>query len=82
MDDMYVWEHVITAEDIALVVDLIEKTEIREKLAGLVVAGELGLFDLPATPSENDCQYCPFFRPDAAVNPNVRGCPGTAAKHG
>jgi hypothetical protein len=82
MDDMYVWEHTITAADIALVVDLIEKTEIREQLAAIVVRGDLALMEIPATPSENDCQYCPFFRPDAAVNPNVRGCPGTAAKHG
>jgi hypothetical protein len=82
MDDMYVWEHTITAADIALVVDLIEKTEIREQLAAIVVRGDLALMEIPALPSENDCQYCPFFRPDAAVNPNVRGCPGTAAKHG
>lgn len=78
LDDMYVWEHVITADDIALVVDLIEKTEVREQLAVLMAQGELGLFDIPATPSDSDCQFCPFFRPDAASNPNVKGCPGTA----
>jgi hypothetical protein len=80
MDDMYVYEHVITDEDIALVVDLIAKTEVREQLATFIVSGELSLWDVPALPSENDCQYCPFFRPDAATNPNVKGCPGTAAK--
>ena len=79
LDDMYVWEHVITPEDIALVVSLIEKTEVREQLAVLMTQGELDLFDIPATPSDEDCQYCPFFRPDAAHNPNVKGCPGTAA---
>lgn len=79
LDDMYVWEHVITAEDIALVVGLIEKTEIREQLAQLVAKGDVDLFEIPATPSDEDCQYCPFFRPDAAYNPKVRGCPGTAA---
>lgn len=78
LDDMYVWHHVITADDIALVVDLIEKTEIREKLATLVVSGDLNFYDLPVTPSVEDCQFCPFFRPDAATNPNVNGCPGTA----
>jgi hypothetical protein len=79
LDDMYVYEHVITAEDIALVVDLIERTEVRENLAAYVTAGELNLFDIPALPSDSDCQYCPFFRPDAATNPNVKGCPGTAS---
>lgn len=78
LDDMYVWEHVITDEDIAAVVDLIEKTAVREELAKLVVTGEVGFFELPATPSADDCQYCPFFRPDAASNPKVHGCPGTA----
>jgi hypothetical protein len=80
MDDMFVWEHVITAEDIAAVTDLIEKTQIREALAVFVVNKEMDFWQIPATPSEADCQYCPYFRPDAAHNPNVRGCPGTAAK--
>jgi hypothetical protein len=79
MDDMYVWEHVITAEDMAAVAYLIEKTQIREQLAVFVVNKEMDFWQIPATPSEADCQYCPFFRPDAAVNPNVKGCPGTAA---
>lgn len=79
LDDMYVWEHVITPDDLKLVIDLIEKTEVREKLAALVATGDMSFWEIPATPSESDCQYCPFFRPDAARNPNVRGCPGTAA---
>lgn len=78
LDDMYVWEHVITADDIALVVELIRKTEIREKLAKFVVSGELKWQDIPATPSDDDCQYCPLFRPDAATNPRINGCAGTA----
>jgi hypothetical protein len=78
MDDMYVWHHVITAEDIAAVTDLIHKTQIREQLAQFVVNREMDFWQIPATPSEADCQYCPYFRPDAATNPNVKGCPGTA----
>jgi hypothetical protein len=80
MDDMYVWEKTITAEDIALVADLIEKTQVREQLASFVVSGTLDFWQVPATPSTESCQYCPYFRPDAATNPNVRGCPGTAAR--
>lgn len=78
LDDLYVWEHVITEEDMKLTGDLIRKTEIRENLAALVVSGEVDFWEIPATPSEPDCQYCPFFRPDAATNPNVKGCGGTA----
>lgn len=80
LDDLYVWEHVITDEDIAAVVNLIDKTEVREQLAALVVSGEVDFWEIPATPSADDCQYCPFFRPDAATNPKVKGCPGTAKK--
>lgn len=80
LDDLYVWEKAVTDEDIAAVVDLIEKTEVREQVAQLVVAGEVDFWEIPATPSESDCQFCPFFRPDAATNPHVKGCAGTAAK--
>lgn len=79
LDDMFVWEHVITAADIDLVVDLIAKTEVREQLAVMLRQGELNLFDIPMTPSDADCQFCPFYRPDAATNPNIKGCPGTAS---
>jgi hypothetical protein len=78
LDDMYVWEHVITDEDIVAVAKLIEKTQVREQLAQLVVNGDVNYMEIPAAPSDEDCQYCPFFRPDAAFNPNVRGCAGTA----
>lgn len=80
LDDMYVWEHVITPEDIASVVSLIEKTEVREQLALIVAGGGMDWKEIPATPSDEDCQFCPFYRPDAAFNPKVKGCPGTAAK--
>jgi len=78
LDDLYVWEHVITAGDIAAVAELIERTQVREALAAFVVNGSMDFWQVPATPSEDDCQYCPFFRPDAALNPNVKGCAGTA----
>lgn len=78
LDDMFVWEHAVTADDVQKVVQLIELTGVREQLAALMARGELGLFDVPAVPSDDDCQYCPFFRPDAAYNPKVSGCPGTS----
>lgn len=80
MDDIYCYEHVITDADWQSVYKLLEKTAVREQLAELVAAGGLDLFDIPMTPSDSDCQYCPFFNPRAAVDTNLRGCPGTAAK--
>lgn len=80
MDDIYVWEHVITEQDLIDVVDLLAKTEVREELAKLVAAGELDLYDVPMTPSNESCQYCSLYQPRAAIDPSVGGCPGTAAK--
>lgn len=77
LDDMYVWEHVITADDIQYVIDLMAKTETREQLAKYVAAGELNVFDIPMTPSDSECHYCFLYRPQAAYDPAIRGCPGT-----
>lgn len=80
MDDIYVYEHVITQEDIDNTVKLLEKTAVREELAKAVASGVLDLYDIPMTPSDSDCQYCPFFQPRAAIDKSVKGCPGTAVK--
>lgn len=77
MDDLYAHEHVVTDKDIVQVMDLIKKTEVREQLAGFVARGEMHWKDIPASPSEDSCQWCPAFRPDAASNPKVAGCSGT-----
>jgi hypothetical protein len=80
MDDIYVYEHIVTEADWQSVYDLLEKTKVREDLARLVASGDMDLFDIPMLPSESDCQYCPFFNPRAALDPKAKGCPGTAAK--
>jgi hypothetical protein len=77
IDDGYVWAHTITNEDLQGVIDLLDKTATREKLAVLMQQGELKLMDIPATPSDASCHYCPFYRPQAAYDPDVKGCPGS-----
>lgn len=76
LEEMYVWEHTITNEDLQLVIDVLKKTEVREKLAVLVHQGAMDFMDVPATPSEEDCQYCPFYNPRAGRVPGAKGCPG------
>jgi hypothetical protein len=80
MDDIYIFEHVITQDDIEATFEVLRKTEAREKLAEIVAAGHMDLFDIPATPSDSDCNFCPFFNPRAALDKSIRACPGTAAK--
>jgi hypothetical protein len=30
------------------------------------------------TPSNDDCQYCPFYNPAALGDGTAKGCPGTS----
>lgn len=78
LDDLYVWEKTITNADLLAVEEVLKKTVIREDAAQLVSQGRLGFFEVPATPSESDCQYCPFFNPAAMEDGTSAGCPGTA----
>lgn len=78
LDDMYVWEKTITNEDLLAVLDVLEKTAVREDAAKLLVQGRVNFFEIPATPSDDDCQYCPFFNPAAMADGTSAGCPGTA----
>lgn len=80
LEDMYVHEQPLTLEDMQEVERVLEKTVIREELAKFVASGEMSLWDIPAVPSESDCQYCPFFNPAALTEGTHLGCPGTSLK--
>ena len=83
LDDMYAWEHIITAEDIQGVIDLIKKTEVREELAKFVVSGELNWMDMILMTKPSVRRRASIARPSGltlAANPNVKnGCPGVQA---
>src|SRR5580698_1495138 len=78
LDDMYVWEKTITNEDLLEVLSVLEKTAVCEDVAKLMGEGRIGFYEVPPTPSEDDCQYCPFFNPAALNDGTSAGCPGTA----
>ena len=83
LSDMYVWEKLLTTDDVEVALEVLRKTEVREELAKYVAAGTLSFWDIPMTPSTEDCQYCPFFNPAALAEGTSKGCPGTAlAKKG
>jgi hypothetical protein len=77
LSDIFAWEKIITADDLRLVLEVLEKTEVRERLAKYIAAGEVSFWDIPATPSDEDCQYCIFFNPAALEDRTSKGCPGT-----
>jgi hypothetical protein len=78
LSDMYVHEQLVTVEDLREVEEVLNKTVVREKLAKYVAAGEMSFWDIPMTPSTEDCQYCPFFNPAALREGTSAGCPGTS----
>ena len=78
LNDMYVWEKELTTADLLEAEGVLRKTVLREQLGKFVAAGQMSFWDVPPTPSEDDCQYCPFFNPAALADRDAKGCPGTS----
>jgi hypothetical protein len=74
LDGLYVWEEPWHADDPELEW-VYRVTPAREAVARLVAGGQLDINQVPATPSDEDCIWCPLFRPDATGG--GAGCPGT-----
>lgn len=81
LDELYVWTHVPTEEDEQLVDTVLFQTRERQKVAELVKSGHINIMDVPPTPSDDACHFCPLYRPQAAYD-NRYGCPGTALLKG
>jgi hypothetical protein len=78
LDAMYIWEHPVDpVADNALIAEVLRVTGIRRMIAAEILKGGMRLKDVPFTPDEDECFYCPLYR-RAAVRDGV-GCPGTAA---
>lgn len=61
----------------ALLVEVFRQTAERRAYADEITAGRLRLLDVPASPSSDECYFCPFYRPQAAHD-GGSGCPGNA----
>lgn len=77
LDGMYVWERPYTPEDDAIINAVFKQTTIRHDYAALLHQGLITLQDIPACPSDDECFYCPFYRPESAKDGRLDGCPGT-----
>jgi hypothetical protein len=85
LDGLYVWERAFTDEHgqvlpdvVELITEVFEQTAHRRAYAEQIVAGRIGLTDVPSSPSSDECFFCPFYRPQAARDSGP-GCPGSAA---
>lgn len=76
LDGIYVWESPFDDAARALVQEVFADTERRKSQAARVIAGTAKLTDIPVSPDDSECFFCPFYRPQAARDPKIAGCPG------
>jgi hypothetical protein len=81
LEEMYVWEHVLTPEDDLLISQVIEQTRLRYQVAQAVLRREILISQVPMTPGDS-CSFCRYYRPQAAREIRETGyqqgpgCPG------
>lgn len=77
LPDLYVWDHELTAEDMRLLEHvLLSELPYRKAWAAAITAGSATLRDVPIGTETPECYFCPYWRPEAKVNPEAGGCPG------
>lgn len=76
LDGLYVWEREYTPADDELISEVFAQTETRYAYASGIANGELQLNDIPHSPDDDECYFCPFYRPQSARDGGA-GCPGT-----
>ena len=79
LDGLYVWEEAHDEKAQAMVEQVLARTQERKALAELVRQGHLTLDQVPTEASDDECFFCPFYRPQSARD-NGPGCPGPRAK--
>lgn len=87
LDGLYVWSQdfsddsgQILGDVVDLLGEVFDQTRWRKEYAAELIAGHAELLDVPATPTDDGCYFCPFYRPQSAKDQG-RGCPGGVASH-
>lgn len=79
LDGMFIWDHPLTPDDEVLIRDVLDQMEIRQLAANMIRTGQLTLDQIRVTPDDDECFFCPFYRPQSAYDGSP-GCPGTIVK--
>lgn len=74
LDGMWVWERPHTPADDELIAVVFEETKRRREWAEKLAAGLATLSQIPASPSDDGCYFCPFYRPEDPTGKDT--CPG------
>jgi hypothetical protein len=75
---MYVWERPHTPADDELLEQVFKETEYRRQWAIALLTGTAQLSDVPASGDQDECHFCPMYRPQTAKDGGP-GCPGRTA---
>jgi hypothetical protein len=79
LDTMFIWERPYTPADDQLLEEVFAQTAVRKLFAQAIIDNRINLMDVPATPTDDGCYFCPFYRPEVARPDAIDtvGCPGT-----
>lgn len=75
LDGLYVWERPTGPQDDALIEEVFRLTDRRKAMAEKVSSELLSITDIPTAPDDDECFFCPFYRPQSKRD-NGPGCPG------
>lgn len=79
LDGLYVWERATGPQDDALIEEVFRLTDRRKAMAEEVINGSKRLTDIASTPDDDECFFCPFYRPQSKHDAGA-GCPGPQLK--
>lgn len=77
LSGLYVWERPYTPADDELLAEVFAQTAVRRQWAIALLTGAAQLGDVPASPDDSTCYFCPFYRPQTARDGGA-GCAGHA----
>jgi hypothetical protein len=75
LDGLYVWERATGPQDDALIEEVFRLTARRKAMAEELINGSKTLTDIPSSPDDDSCFFCPFYRPQSKRD-HGPGCPG------
>lgn len=81
LDGVYVWERPFDADAVAKLAETFQDMERRKAIAAAIAGSSLAdngrheWAQVPMAPDDDECYFCPFYRPQAARDGGP-GCPG------
>ena len=76
LDGLYVWDDPSGEQDDELIDEVFRLTDHRKALAAEVQTGHRRLVDIDIAPDDDECYFCPFYRPQSKRDGGP-GCPGS-----